>query len=305
MQRNAEAAPTAELPQREHQQEARSVAGPVGGIQVRPVDIAKRITTRRRSAGNEAHWVSRISEHDSTIHQEFAPVSRDLGDRDWSAIDPMLVRTSKGVRHYFTGALYYWQRSRSHVWCESQEERWEVLWLDYGGQVDRLWAQPMAIAFGHGSRLSGHWHVPDLLAQFTDGSYGLFDVRPIRLVDDQARVEFDETAKVCSALGWQYRVLTGHDPQATRNLDCISVSRHDRCRPAARVEALILDAARGGRTRGELCRIVSPDCPPLACAWVDNLAWRGLLELDLAATFSSETVYTSSERVLEGTLADA
>jgi hypothetical protein len=42
-----------------------------------------------------------------------------------------------------------------------------VLWLDYGGQVERLWAQPMAIAFGHESRLSGHWHVPDLLAQFT------------------------------------------------------------------------------------------------------------------------------------------
>lgn len=271
---------------------------------MRPVDIAKRITTRRSSVGTELHWVPRVNANGPGEYQQHALADRKLGALDWAAIDPTQVRTSKGVRHYFTGALYFWQRSRSHVWCESQEERWEILWLDYGGQVDLLWSQPMAIAFGHGSRLSGHWHIPDLLAQFTDGSYGLFDVRPAELVDERARQQFEETAKVCDALGWHYRVLTGHDPLATRNLDCISASRHDRCRPTARVEALIVDAARGGRTRGELCRIVSPDCLPLACAWVDNLAWRGLLKLDLAATFSSDTVFTTSEHVREGALAN-
>ena len=273
---------------------------------MRPVDIAKQITTRRRSASTEVHWVPRVNKDGPGAAQHYEVISSELGDRDWAAIDPMQVRTSKGARHYFTGALYFWQRSRSHVWCESQEERWEVLWLDYGGQVDRLWAQPMAVAFGHGSRLSGHWHVPDLLAQFADGSYGLLDVRPDALVDDAARLQFDETAKVCAALGWHYRVLTGHDPLATRNLDCVSASRHDRCRPAARIEALILDAARGGgRTRGELCRIVSPDCPPLACAWVDNLAWRRLLDVELAYPFSSDTVYTTSERTWNGALTHA
>ena len=305
MQRNADACPSSNVRQREHQHQARSVAGLVGGTQVRPVDIARQILTRRRSARTELHWLPRVNDDHAAAHQHWAAADRSLGERDWAAIDPIQVRTSRGVRHYFTGALYFWQRSRSHVWCESQEERWEVLWLDYGGQVDRLWAQPMAIAFGHGSRLSGLWHVPDLLAQFTDGSYGLLDVRPAELVDESARQQFEETAKVCGALGWHYRVLTGHDPLATRNLDCISASRHDRCRPTARVEALILDAARGGRTRGELCRIVSPDCPPLACAWVDNLAWRRLLRLDLATPFNSDTVYTTSECIREGALADA
>lgn len=305
MQRNTDAGPSSALCQRKHQHEARSVAGPMGGIQVRPVDIAKQITTRRRSARTELHWIPRMNDDHAGGHQHYASADRSLGERDWAAIDPIQVRTSKGVRHYFTGALYFWQRSRTHVWCESQEERWEVLWLDYGGLVDRFWSQPMAVAFGHGSSLSGHSHVPDLLAQFTDGSYGLLDVRPAELVDERARLQFDETAKVCAALGWQYRVLTGHNPLATRNLDCISASRHDRCRPTAQAETLIVDAARGGRTRGELCRIVSPECPPLACAWVDNLAWRGLLDLDLSATFSSDTVYTTSERVREGALANA
>lgn len=54
-----------------------------------------------------------------------------------------------------------------------------------------------------------------------------------------------------------------------------------------------------GRTRGELCRIVSPDCPPPACAWVDNLAWRRLLDVGLAAVFSSETVYTTADSPCE------
>lgn len=183
---------------------------------MRPVDIARQILTRRRSARTELHWLPRVNDDHAAAHQHWATADRSLGERDWAAIDPIQVRTSRGVRHYFTGALYFWQRSRSHVWCESQEERWEVLWLDYGGQVDRLWAQPMAIAFGHGSRLSGLWHVPDLLAQFTDGSYGLLDVRPAELVDESARQQFEETAKVCGALGWHYRVLTGHDPLATR-----------------------------------------------------------------------------------------
>lgn len=275
---------------------------------MQPVDAAKQLAARRRSPHTEAHWVPRSGEHasgGSRVHQEYAAVSRDLGEQDWAAIDPMRVRTSKGVRHHFTNAMYFWQRTRSHVWCESQEERWEVLWLDYGGQVERLWAQPMAIAFGHGTRLAGYWHTPDLLAQFTDGSYGLFDVRPAARVDDGARLQFDETAKVCDALGWNYRVLTGHDTLATQTLDCLSASRHERCAPTHEVEALILNAARGGRTRRELCEIASPECPPLAAAWIDNLAWRRLLHLDLAAVFSSDTVFMTSEHIREGARANA
>lgn len=270
---------------------------------MRPVDVAKQVTARRRSPYTEVHWVPRSIERTSGSsrgRQEYTIVARAVGERDWESIDPMRVRTSKGVRHQFTNSMYFWQRTRSHVWCESQEERWEVLWLDHGAQVERLWAQPMAIAFGYGSRAAGHWHVPDFLAQFTDGTYGLFDVRPAQRVKVETRLQFDETAKVCETLGWHYRVLTGHDALATRNLDCLSASRHDRCSPTPEVEALILNAARGGRTRRELCDIASPGCPPLATAWVDNLAWRRLLRLDLAAVFSSETVFTTSEHVGEG-----
>ena len=129
-------------------------------VTMRPVDGARQIVTRRRSRHAELHWIPRAGQdtpRNSSAHQEYAVIDRELDERDWAAIDPLRVRTSKGIRHRCTPAMHLWQRTRSHVWCESQEERWEVLWLDYGGQVDRLWAQPGAITFGHGSRLSGHW----------------------------------------------------------------------------------------------------------------------------------------------------
>ncbi len=67
---------------------------------MRPVDIAKQITTRRRSAGTEVHWVPRANENGAGLEQQHAVTSRELGERDWAAIDPVQVRTSKGVRHY-------------------------------------------------------------------------------------------------------------------------------------------------------------------------------------------------------------
>ncbi|WP_282858958.1 hypothetical protein [Pseudoclavibacter helvolus] len=236
----------------------------------------------------------------ASLSPEYAIIGHELGEREWAVIDPMRVRRSKGVRHRFTPAMYFWQRTNSHIWCESQEERWEVLWLDYGGQVERLWAQPAAISFGRGSRLAGKSHFPDLLAQFADGTYGLFDVRPAERIGDKARLQFSETAKVCEALGWQYKVLYGHDPLATRNLDCLSASRHERCTPTTETAALILEAARDGITRGDLSRVVSPDCPPLACAWIDNLAWRRLLELELGDVFNSDTVLTTADHARSG-----
>lgn len=274
-------------------------------MRVLPVAGPQQVVPRRQTSSTELHWISRQddSTHQKSGHHGWAVVGRDLGDRDWEAIDPQPLRRSKGVRFRFTPSLYFWQPTGTHVWCESQEERWEVLWLEFSGQVEKLWAQPVAITFGHGSRLSGYSHFPDLMALFTDGSYGLLDVRPADLIDDAARVQFGETAAVCDALGWRYRVLTGHDKRATGNLDSLSASRHDRCRPGHQTETLILSAARGGRSRGDLCQIASPDCPPLACAWVDNLAWRRLLHVDLGGVFSSETVYTTTEAASTGAAA--
>lgn len=266
---------------------------------MRPVAEAWRISLRRRTTHTELHWVRDANKRDALGHgHEWAVADRSIGDRDWAEINPARVRSSSGVRHRFTPGLYYWQRTSSHVWCESQEERHELLWLDYGGQVERVWSQPFAIGWGRRSRLAGLSHFPDFLVQFTDGTYGLIDVRPEARIDEHARLQFGETAAMCGETGLRYQVLSGHDGRATGNLECLSASRHDRCRPTPEVEAAILEAAADGQSRRALCELVSPDCPPLACAWVDNMAWRRLLAVDLGEVFSSETVHTTSVSAL-------
>lgn len=257
------------------------------------------IPPRRWTTHTEVHWVRGASKRDALGHgHEWSVADRSLGERDWAEVDPARVRSSSGVRHRFTPAMYYWQNTRSHIWCESQEERRELLWLDYGGQVRQLWSQPFAISWGRRSRLSGLSHFPDFLGQFIDGTYGLFDVRPAARIDERARQQFAETAAMCELIGLRYQVLSGHDGRATGNLECLSTSRHDRCRPSPEVEATILEAAVNGQSRRKLCDLASPDCPPLACAWVDNMAWRRLLAVNLDEVFSSETIFTSSATAL-------
>lgn len=269
---------------------------------MRPAVEARRLTPRRRTTRTELHWAAGTGLRGAAAGgHEWAVAGQDLGNRDWVAINPVRLRKSAGVRHLYTPAMYFWQRTKSLVWCESQEERWEVLWLDYAGQVERLWSQPFALTFGHGTKLSGQSHYPDFLGQFADGTFGLFDERPAELIDDHARLQFAETSAVCEQLGWRYQVLSGHDKRATGNLECISASRHDRCRPTPQIESTILRAATNGRTRFDLCRTISPECPPLACAWVDNLAWRRLLDVNLGDVFDSETIYTTSPSALERT----
>ncbi|MFJ4998476.1 TnsA-like heteromeric transposase endonuclease subunit [Microbacterium sp. NPDC088619] len=263
---------------------------------MKPAEIARLIASRRFSKDSELHWVPR--DHGSATgyadSTSFAPVDRSLGRLDWSVIDPMKVRVSKGASHFFTGSEYFWSRTRSHVWCESQFERDELMWLDFGGQVERVWSQPFGLVFGVRSPMAGHWHVPDFLLQMSDGSYAVRDVKPKERIDEHAQLQFDETARVSTTLGWHYLVLSGHSLHATRVVEWLSASRHDRCRPSADIEDRLLDAATHGKTRRELCELASPDCPPLACAWVDNLAWRRLLALDLSSVFNSNAVLTTA-----------
>ncbi len=168
-----------------------------------PVAGPQQIVPRLRTSSTELHWIPHPgdSTHQKSGHHGWAVVGRDIGDRDWAAIDPRPLRKSKGVRFRFTPSLYFWQTIGTHVWCKSQEEH------------------------------------------------------------------------------------------------------HDRCRPGHKTGRLILSAARGGRSCGDLCQIASPDCPPLACAWVDNLAWRRLIHVDLGGVFSNERVYTTTEAASAGAAA--
>ncbi|WP_454129549.1 hypothetical protein [Microbacterium aurum] len=61
---------------------------------MQPVDVVKQIATRRHSPYTELHWVPRVPGHTPggpSVRQHHAVAGRDVGERDWASIDPMLV----------------------------------------------------------------------------------------------------------------------------------------------------------------------------------------------------------------------
>jgi hypothetical protein len=221
-------------------------------------------------------------------------VSAGLGGRDWGVIDPGPVRITKGsTRGRPIPALYYWRRTDSHVWCESQLEKDELMWLDYAGQVTRLWSQPFVVLFEPDVALG--YHVPDFLVELTSGRLCLCDVKPDALIGDQEEGQFKATAAVSEQLGWLYRVLKNHPREQTRVLKWLWATSLDQCRPPRDVEARILEYAQGGATRAELSSFADTESPERGGVWVDYLAWHRRLRLDVGLQFGWSSVYTTVE----------
>ncbi|WP_455132482.1 hypothetical protein [Microbacterium aurum] len=159
-----------------------------------PITAGARVTTRCYSPNIELHWAPA-----SAGSEEWAVVSPALGARDWRGIDPLPARLSKGVKGASIPALYHWQRTAEPewVWCESQAEKAEVMWLDFEGLITKLWPQPFVICFP--PEVAGAVsHTPDFLGTTVDGHLTLFDVRPAERIDERARRQFELTAEVCA-----------------------------------------------------------------------------------------------------------
>lgn len=254
-----------------------------------PVTAGARVTTRCYSPNIELHWSP-----SATGSEEWGVVSTALGARDWRGIDPLPARLSKGVKGASIPALYHWQRTIAPewVWCESQAEKAEVMWLDFEGVFTKLWPQPFVICFP--PEVSGAVsHTPDFLGAAEDGRLALFDVRPADRIDERARRQFSLTAEVCETLGWPYEVLSGRETTATMNLEWLKASRHMRCAPPADALERILIAARDGATRAELLAIAAPQRPERANQWVDHLAWHRMIVFDLHARLENNTIFTA------------
>ena len=259
-----------------------------------PVSIKDTVTQVSHSSVMELHFVpsAHLDRGRGSDRQVVCQVSAEPGALDWVTIDPAPVRLSPGAPRGAIPAAYVWYRGSepAWVWCESQAEKDEVMWLDYLGDVVKVWPQPLLIAAPRA--MPGFtWHVPDFLALSRDGAISLFDVRPAELIDQKAARWFEATAQICAELGWPYQVLDGTDRSraTTKNLRWLKASRHPRCRPDNHVEDQILAAARAGATRASLQEIAAPDQPARAAAWIDNLVWRQRLGCDLTHPFNSGT----------------
>lgn len=267
--------------------------------EARPFSIPELVSPASQSGRIELHLIPRPPEGGGgPLRRLTGIVGPDLGAIDWQKIDPLPVRASKGVPRASIPAQYAWQRhGPEHVWCESQYEKNQVMWLDWQGEVQRLWPQPFAIVWP-ASTVGLRWHVPDFLGLSYDGRAKVFDARPAERMNDRVKLQFAMTAEVCAELGWPYQVLdgAGQSPQATENLKWLKAARHARCAPPSDVRERILARAQHGTTWRTLCEVADPDCPARAATWVDYLAWHQHLSFDPHRTYGPTTLLTHNPK---------
>lgn len=267
--------------------------------EARPFSIPELVSAVSQSGQTELHLIPRPPEGSRGPLQKLRGiVSPDLGAMDWQKLDPMRVRASKGVPRASIPAQYAWQRhGPQYVWCESQYEKDQVMWLDWQGEVQRLWSQPFAIVWP-ASTVGLRLHVPDFLGLLHDGRVKVFDARPAERMNDRVKRQFAMTAEVCAELGWPYEVLdgTGQSPRATENLKWLKAVRHARCAPPVDVRNRIVASAQLGATWQGLCDVADPLCPARAATWVDYLAWHRHLSFQIHDNYSPTTLLTHNPK---------
>lgn len=182
----------------------------------------------------------------------------------------------KGQRN-FTG-LYWAATSRSLVGYESWVERDAAMALDFDPEVVGLAAQPFRLIWPHGDQRREH--VPDYFARLRDGTGVVIDVRPVGLVDAVAAEVFAATARVCAAVGWQFRQIGELDRTYAANLRWLSRYRHRRCHQvevAALLREVFVDPLPllvGAEKTGDRLAVL----PVLY-----HLIWRHVLATDLTS----------------------
>ncbi|MFL9655107.1 TnsA-like heteromeric transposase endonuclease subunit [Streptomyces sp. PB17] len=134
----------------------------------------------------------------------------------------------KGQKN-FTGE-YWAATSRTQVGYESWAERDAAMALDFDPAVVALASQPFRLAWTDGER--ERRHTPDYFARLLDGTGVVVDVRPEDLADEATAEVFAFTARICEAVGWQFRHLGDLNQPYRANLRWLTRYRHHRCHRA-------------------------------------------------------------------------
>ncbi|MFJ1938596.1 MULTISPECIES: TnsA-like heteromeric transposase endonuclease subunit [unclassified Kitasatospora] len=131
----------------------------------------------------------------------------------------------KGQKN-FTGE-YWAATSGSQVGYESWVERDAAMALDLDPTVVALASQPFRIVWTAGERRREH--TPDYFARLVDGTGVVVDVRPRDLIDEDTAKVFAFIARVCEAVGWQFRHVGDLDQPYRVNLRWLARYRRRRC----------------------------------------------------------------------------
>lgn len=205
----------------------------------------------------------------------------DVADIPFEHCDPVRAFPAwPGKRHY--SGLLWLESLGKHVGFESFTERTCLMELDRDPEVTAVSSQPMWIRWGDGSPRG---HVPDYFAWLRDGRAAVIDVRPLQLIDDDARRQFDRTAVFCRDRDWQYAVFAPDTQVRDANLRFLL-----RYRAAQWRVTDVPEKARGFRgSIRELAGRLSNGDEADRLALCFALIWSGVLIADLDTPLSLRT----------------
>jgi hypothetical protein len=165
------------------------------------------------------------------------------------------------------------------------EEKWLTM-LDFDAGITGFSSQPMEL---EAADEHGPWrHVPDIFVRRADGSALLLDVKnPVRLDDEQVRLQASRTAALCGQLGWDYRMVG--EPPAQRWANVFELSGKRRPLHLGRdLVRRLLELAAVPVPMGDLLSFVTPD--DLARGVLLHLCWRQAVVFDLGQPLRESTL---------------
>ncbi|BBY97453.1 hypothetical protein MFAL_09200 [Mycolicibacterium fallax] len=212
---------------------------------------------------------------------EGEPVTQVPRDELWSVplekCAPVRKALSYKGQKNFTGE-WWCSTTESHISFESWVERDFLLTVDFDPYIVGISVQPFTFRFVTAAGKQRE-HTPDVFLRSTSGDGVVVDVRPDRLVDDDAREAFDATAELCEQAGWSYR-RAGEQPRIrAANLRWLAGYRNPRNRRQDTAADLISLLTSNPMTISEAAAAVGE--PILVLPTLYHLLWTHELDIDV------------------------
>lgn len=197
------------------------------------------------------------------------------------------IPSYRGQRNF--PGLYFAACVGRHVGFESWLERDEAMALDFDPQVVAFAAQPFRLRWP--DRQGGPRHTPDFFARRADGTGVVIDCRPSDRIGPDDKEVFAVTESACRSVGWEFRLVTGHDPVWLGNVRWLAGYRQARFRREPAASALLTAFAQPAPLAATAGSVGDPiGVLPV----VYHLLWSGALRTDLAVRLDGSAMVAAS-----------
>jgi hypothetical protein len=190
----------------------------------------------------------------------------------------------KGQRHL--PGLWWSATDARHVGYESWLERDHLMAFDFDPGVRAIASQPFWL-FWTGENGRSRSHAPDYFVRRDDGSGVVVDCRPVERRGERDVAAFEATARACSEVGWDYRLVGMLDRVLAGNLRWLAGYRHPR--------HLLTQVAEG--LRAVVCEprpLMEAACevgdPVAVLPVLFHLMWRHELLAEMSVPLGPDTV---------------